>query len=193
MALPLKDRKTVEEIHDELFPKKTGINADKKTEADLSNIDKEAKKKKKMNPPPVTTAPTTAAFHRVSISPSSGGNAGGCNAAKFHRVSISPSSGGNAGGCNAAKTSKQALEDKNFELAEQVEEFTWAKEQINAAADNSWCGKMTKSLGTVHSKLAAVKGAEPEMREAAKDQLLLALREALHKAENEETAVVERD
>ena len=172
MALPLNDRKTVEEIHDELFPKKTGINADKKTEADLSNIDKEAKKKKKMNPPPVTTAPTTAAFHRVSISPSSGGN---------------------AGGCNAAKTSKQALEDKNFELAEQVEEFTWAKEQINAAADNSWCGKMTKSLGTVHSKLAAVKGAEPEMREAAKDQLLLALREALHKAENEETAVVERD
>ena len=46
---------------------------------------------------------------------------------------------------------------------------------------------MTKSLGTVHSKLAAVKGAEPEMREVAKDQLLL----ALHKAENEETAVGE--
>ncbi len=79
VALPLKDRKTVEEIHDELF---TGINTDKKTEADLSNIDKEAKKKKKMNPPPVTTAPTIAAC--VSISPSSGGNAdaGGCNTAK---------------------------------------------------------------------------------------------------------------
>ena len=289
VALPLEDRKTVEEIHDELFPKKTEINADKKREADASNLNEEEKmkKKQKKKPPPV----------RVSASPPPGGNAGGCNVAigsssldeasghspdttagrspdaaadnnsssggslalasgdgntsggavtieggdgstatggsvtisscvgtatssgsvavstssagtagvsgdlllstgsatvgdsgtldigSGSSVSISPSSGGNAGGCNAAKTPKQLPEDKNFKL------------QVIVAADKNWIGKMAKSLGIVHSKLAALKGAEPEMREAAKDQLLLALREALHKAENEdeEMPVVERD
>ena len=37
VALPLKDRKSVKQIHDELFPKKTGVDTDKKREADLSN------------------------------------------------------------------------------------------------------------------------------------------------------------
>ena len=109
------------------------------------------------------------------------GDSGTLDIGSGSSVSISPSSGGDAGGCNAAKTPKQVPEDKNLKL------------QIIAA--NNWIGKMAKSLGIVHSKLAAVKGAEPEMREAAKDQLLLALREALHKAENEdeEMPVVERD
>ena len=111
------------------------------------------------------------------------GDSGTLDIGSGSSVSISPSSGGNAGGCNAAKTPKQLPEDKNFKL------------QVIVAADKNWIGKMAKSLGIVHSKLAALKGAEPEMREAAKDQLLLALREALHKAENEdeEMPVVERD
>ena len=143
VALPLEDQKTVEKIHDELFPKKTGINADKKREADLSNINKEAKKKKKqkkMNPPPVTTAPTMAAFHFAPVNkdtkkvkeihyelfPDKKREADvsilekeeakkkkqkkmnpppvttAPTPAAFPRVSMSPSSGGNAGGCNAA-------------------------------------------------------------------------------------------
>jgi hypothetical protein len=100
VALPLKDRKSVKQIHDELFPKKTGVDTDKKREADLSNIDKEVKKKKqkKMNPPPVTTASPTAAFPRVSMSPSSGGDPGDCNAATGHSPDTA---GGRSPGGNA--------------------------------------------------------------------------------------------
>ncbi len=78
-GLPEKDRKSLKQIHDEIFPK-TGIDADKKREADASNIDMETerknqkkKKKKKKNPPQVETAPATddavAALPRVSMSP----------------------------------------------------------------------------------------------------------------------------
>jgi hypothetical protein len=140
----------------------------------VSNLEKEEakkKKQKKMNPPPVTTAPTTAAFPRVSMSPSSGGNAGGCNA---------------------------AMGSSSLDEASGHSPDTAVGRSPDAAADDNWCGKITKSLVIVHSKLAAVKSAEDEMREAGssamrlkkkcdleKEEVVLALRKALHEAENE--------
>jgi hypothetical protein len=192
LGLPVKERKSLKKIYAKLFPE---IDADKKREGDsnsshASNIEHGVKKKKRKNPSPaVVTAPTAgvvAAFPRVSMSPSSGGNGNAERVATSRSLNEAVgSSPGEASGHSPDTAASRSLDAGP--AAEAVGYTTpvfnkddvvyrlrvlgdLLKNESLLLEDFYRAGKIYTSLGVACAKLAAVKNVEHDLQMAIADE-----------------------